>query len=381
LVEPEEEGLLQEVIHKLEVKAGETNNCLDFNQIDAIIEELNFSEEEYDYIIEFLRENNIEIVLNSEDETIEVDEDDLFLDEKLLKKEKKNLKSIEKEDIIIDHNAKVLDSVKLYIQSVATTPLLSREEELEVSRKAKAGDKTAQELLVKSNLRLVISIAKKYLGRGMSFLDLIQEGNVGLIKAVEKFEPEKGFKFSTYATWWIRQAITRAIADQGRLVRIPVHLVETISKINRAKRELTQELGREPSSEEVASRLGGNSDASLIDRIEEILPEPVSLARPIGDDDSTMENIIADIESLSPNDYASLAFLSDGLDNVMKELTEREERVLRLRFGLEDGREYTLDEVGKIFGVTRERIRQIEKNALRKLKHPSRSKVLAQFRA
>lgn len=259
--------------------------------------------------------------------------------------------------------------------------MLSREEELEVSRKAKAGDKTAQELLVKSNLRLVISIAKKYLGRGMSFLDLIQEGNVGLIKAVEKFEPEKGFKFSTYATWWIRQAITRAIADQGRLVRIPVHLVETISKINRAKRELTQELGREPSSEEVASRLGGNSDASLIDRIEEILPEPVSLARPIGDDDSTMENIIADIESLSPNDYASLAFLSDGLDNVMKELTEREERVLRLRFGLEDGREYTLDEVGKIFGLTRERIRQIEKNALRKLKHPSRSKVLAQFRA
>lgn len=276
-------------------------------------------------------------------------------------------------------NVKINDPVKMYLKEIGTVDLLTQEQEVELAMKIKDGDDNAKKRLAAANLRLVVSIAKRYVGRGMLFLDLIQEGNMGLIKAVEKFDYTKGFKFSTYATWWIRQAITRAIADQARTIRIPVHMVETINKLTRIQRQLIQELGREPTAEEIADKMEGMTPEKVRD-IQKISLEPVSLETPIGEeDDSHLGDFLEDEGAMSPDDYASNELLKDELNEVLLELTDREEKVLRLRFGIDDGRTRTLEEVGKEFNVTRERIRQIEAKALRKLKHPSRSKRLKDF--
>ena len=276
-------------------------------------------------------------------------------------------------------NVKINDPVKMYLKEIGRVELLSHDDEIKLAKKILEGDEAAKKELAAANLRLVVSIAKRYVGRGMLFLDLIQEGNMGLIKAVEKFDYTKGFKFSTYATWWIRQAITRAIADQARTIRIPVHMVETINKLTRIQRLLIQELGREPTAEEIAERMDGMTPEKVRE-IQKISLEPVSLETPIGEeDDSHLGDFIEDEGVMSPDDYAANELLKDELNEVLLELTDREEKVLRLRFGLDDGRTRTLEEVGKEFSVTRERIRQIEAKALRKLKHPSRSKRLKDF--
>ncbi len=279
-------------------------------------------------------------------------------------------------------NVKINDPVKMYLKEIGRVDLLTHEQEIELAKQILEGGQVGEEAkkkLAAANLRLVVSIAKRYVGRGMLFLDLIQEGNMGLIKAVEKFDYTKGFKFSTYATWWIRQAITRAIADQARTIRIPVHMVETINKLTRIQRQLIQELGREPTAEEIAEKMDGMTPEKVRE-IQKISLEPVSLETPIGEeDDSHLGDFIEDEGAMSPDDYASNELLKDELNEVLLELTDREEKVLRLRFGLDDGRTRTLEEVGKEFNVTRERIRQIEAKALRKLKHPSRSKRLKDF--
>ena len=276
-------------------------------------------------------------------------------------------------------NVKINDPVKMYLKEIGRVELLSHDEEIDLAKRILDGDEDAKKKLAAANLRLVVSIAKRYVGRGMLFLDLIQEGNMGLIKAVEKFDYTKGFKFSTYATWWIRQAITRAIADQARTIRIPVHMVETINKLTRVQRQLIQELGREPTAEEIAKEMDGMTP-DKVREIQKISLEPVSLETPIGEeDDSHLGDFIEDEGAMSPDDYAANELLKDELNEVLLELTDREEKVLRLRFGLDDGRTRTLEEVGKEFNVTRERIRQIEAKALRKLKHPSRSKRLKDF--
>jgi RNA polymerase primary sigma factor len=266
----------------------------------------------------------------------------------------------------------------MYLKEIGKVALLTAEEEVELAKRMEAGDEAAKRKLVEANLRLVVSIAKRYVGRGMLFLDLIQEGNLGLIKAVEKFDYEKGFKFSTYATWWIRQAITRAIADQARTIRIPVHMVETINKLIRVSRQLLQELGREPTPEEIAKEM--NIPEDKVREIMKIAQEPVSLETPIGEEeDSHLGDFIPDEEALAPSEAAAFTLLKEQLMDVLDTLTDREEKVLRLRFGLDDGRARTLEEVGKVFDVTRERIRQIEAKALRKLRHPSRSKKLKDY--
>ena len=279
-----------------------------------------------------------------------------------------------------DSGAKINDPVKMYLKEIGKVQLLG-DREIELARRTKEGDVDAKNELISANLRLVVSIAKHFLGRGLSFLDLIQEGNIGLIKAVEKFDYTKGFKFSTYATWWIKQAITRAIADQARTIRIPVHMVETINKMTRIQRQLTQELGREPSAEEIAERMEGDITPDRVRQIQRINLEPVSLETPIGEeDDSHLGDFIEDKEVITPNEYASNELLKKELQEILKELTPREAKVLQLRYGLEDNRPHTLEEVGKEFNVTRERIRQIEAKALRKLRHPSRSKKLGDYR-
>ncbi|WP_407124284.1 RNA polymerase sigma factor RpoD [Weissella paramesenteroides] len=273
---------------------------------------------------------------------------------------------------------KINDPVRMYLKEIGRVSLLTGDEEVSLAERIEAGDETAKQELAEANLRLVVSIAKRYVGRGMQFLDLIQEGNMGLMKAVEKFDYRKGFKFSTYATWWIRQAITRAIADQARTIRIPVHMVETINKLIRIQRNLLQDLGREPTPEEIGAEMDVATEK--VRDILKIAQEPVSLETPIGEeDDSHLGDFIEDNEAVSPADSAAYQMLKEQLESVLDTLTDREENVLRLRFGLEDGRTRTLEEVGKVFGVTRERIRQIEAKALRKLRHPSRSKQLRDF--
>ena len=282
------------------------------------------------------------------------------------------------ENITLSKDIKINDPVRMYLKEIGRIPLLNSDEEFEYARRALEGDEEAKRILAESNLRLVVSIAKRYVGRGMLFLDLIQEGNIGLMKAVDKFDPEKGYKFSTYATWWIRQAITRALADQARTIRVPVHMVETINKLARVQRQLTQDLNREPTDEELANKLGISVDK--VREVYKISQDPVSLETPIGEeDDSHLGDFIRDERTVSPEEYATEELLKEELAGVLLTLTDREEKVLRLRFGLDDGQCRTLEEVGQIFGVTRERIRQIEAKALRKLRHPSRSRKLKDF--
>ena len=282
------------------------------------------------------------------------------------------------ENITLSKDIKINDPVRMYLKEIGRIPLLTSDEEFENARRALEGDEEAKRILAESNLRLVVSIAKRYVGRGMLFLDLIQEGNIGLMKAVDKFDPEKGYKFSTYATWWIRQAIPRALADQARTIRVPVHMVETINKLARVQRQLTQDLNREPTDEEIAKKLGISVDK--VREVYKISQDPVSLETPIGEeDDSHLGDFIRDERTVSPEEYATEELLKEELADVLLTLTDREEKVLRLRFGLDDGQCRTLEEVGQIFGVTRERIRQIEAKALRKLRHPSRSRKLKDF--
>lgn len=295
-----------------------------------------------------------------------------------LLKEKKEEKKTKKNDTTAPTDIKVNDPVRMYLKEIGRVPLLNAQQEVDLALNIEQGDEVAKQKLAEANLRLVVSIAKRYVGRGMQFLDLIQEGNMGLMKAVEKFDYRLGFKFSTYATWWIRQAITRAIADQARTIRIPVHMVETINKLIRIQRQLLQDLGREPLPEEIGAEM--DMPTGKVRDILKIAQEPVSLETPIGEeDDSHLGDFIEDSDATSPEDHASYELLKEQLENVLDTLTDREENVLRLRFGLDDGRTRTLEEVGKVFGVTRERIRQIEAKALRKLRHPSRSKQLKDF--
>ena len=326
---------------------------------------------------------DLDLDLDSDIDSIGVDGPDLDFvsDFDLMTGDTFNMYSISdsQEENQLGSNVKINDPVKMYLKEIGRVELLSHDEEIELAKLILEGNEEAKKRLAAANLRLVVSIAKRYVGRGMLFLDLIQEGNMGLIKAVEKFDYTKGFKFSTYATWWIRQAITRAIADQARTIRIPVHMVETINKLTRIQRQLIQELGREPQAEEIAERMDGMTPEKVRE-IQKISLEPVSLETPIGEeDDSHLGDFIEDEGAMSPDDYAANELLKDELNEVLLELTDREEKVLRLRFGLDDGRTRTLEEVGKEFNVTRERIRQIEAKALRKLKHPSRSKRLKDF--
>lgn len=296
----------------------------------------------------------------------------------LKKEEKEEKESAAHEDLSAPTGVKINDPVRMYLKEIGRVALLNAEEEVALALKIEEGDQEAKQRLAEANLRLVVSIAKRYVGRGMQFLDLIQEGNMGLMKAVEKFDYRKGFKFSTYATWWIRQAITRAIADQARTIRIPVHMVETINKLIRIQRQLLQDLGREPTPEEIGAEM--DLPTEKVREILKIAQEPVSLETPIGEeDDSHLGDFIEDQEATSPAEHAAYELLKEQLEDVLDTLTDREENVLRLRFGIDDGRTRTLEEVGKVFGVTRERIRQIEAKALRKLRHPSRSKQLKDF--
>ena len=330
-----------------------------------------------DYIKDEDLEDEIEDIDDVEDiegEEEEEEEEEEAVDSDFDTSNKKPYK-----DTHTSSNTRINDAVKMYLKEIGHVPLLKANEEVEIAKRIEQGDEEAKNILISSNLRLVVSIAKKYVGRGMLFLDLIQEGNMGLIKAVEKFDYTKGFKFSTYATWWIRQAITRAIADQARTIRIPVHMVETINKLTRIQRQLVQDLGRDPTAEEIAAKMEGITPEKVRE-IQKIALEPVSLETPIGEeDDSHLGDFIEDKDALSPDQYANNQLLKDEINMVLEGLTEREEKVLRLRFGLYDGRTRTLEEVGKEFNVTRERIRQIEAKALRKLRHPSRSKRLRDF--
>jgi len=341
------------------VELGKKEGYLTYEQLANSLKGLEIDAEDLDELYNLLNENNIKVVEDTSDD--EGEGDQLILDDNLLTK-----------DLTIN------DPVRMYLKEIGQIKLLSMEEELELADRILEGDETAKSELAEANLRLVVSIAKRYVGRGMLFLDLIQEGNIGLMKAVDKFDVSKGYKFSTYATWWIRQAITRAIADQARTIRVPVHMVETINKLARIQRQMTLELNREPSEDELAKKM--NMPVDKIREIYKISQDPVSLETPIGEeDDSHLGDFIKDERNVSPEEYATNELLKDEIAEVLQTLTEREEKVIRLRFGLEDGKSRTLEEVGQMFGVTRERIRQIEAKALRKLRHPSRSRKLKDY--
>ncbi len=357
------------------LEEGKKRGTLSSKELHDTFEELELSQEQIDKFYETLEVLNIDVIV---DDIVDVPTDDLS-------PELEDLQEIENlaEDEIIDTDTlvdsfSVDDPVRMYLKEIGKVPLLSADEEIDLAKRMAEGDEAAKKKMAEANLRLVVSIAKRYVGRGMLFLDLIQEGNLGLIKAVEKFDYTKGYKFSTYATWWIRQAITRAIADQARTIRIPVHMVETINKVMRISRQLLQELGHDPSPEEIAEEM--KIPVEKVRDILKIAQEPISLETPIGEEeDSHLGDFIPDEDASEPAEAASYTLLKEQLSEVLSTLTPREEKVLRLRFGLEDGRTRTLEEVGKEFNVTRERIRQIEAKALRKLRHPSRSKRLKDF--
>ncbi|WP_410514479.1 RNA polymerase sigma factor RpoD [Paenibacillus sp. BR2-3] len=368
--ELEAEFTLDQVKDQL-IEHGKKRSSLNYKDIMEKLSPFDQDPEQMEEFYEQLSDLGIEVVNENDEEvtTLRQSEDNEGND---------NEEFSFDDDLSLPPGIKINDPVRMYLKEIGRVPLLSADDEVELAMRIKNGDEEAKRRLAEANLRLVVSIAKRYVGRGMLFLDLIQEGNMGLIKAVEKFDHNKGFKFSTYATWWIRQAITRAIADQARTIRIPVHMVETINKLIRVSRQLLQELGREPSPEEIAAEM--ELTVEKVREIMKIAQEPVSLETPIGEeDDSHLGDFIEDQEALAPADAAAYELLKEQLEDVLDTLTEREENVLRLRFGLDDGRTRTLEEVGKVFGVTRERIRQIEAKALRKLRHPSRSKRLKDF--
>ena len=373
LTEEELRAKRQKLLAEL-LETGRKNGRIQMKQLSATMEELDLNADEQDKLYEALEKMGIDIAVDEEDlldEIPVIDPDESFGEVEEIPEEEMN-------DEAITEGLAVDDPVRMYLKEIGKVDLLSSEEEIELARRMLEGDKEAKKRLSEANLRLVVSIAKRYVGRGMLFLDLIQEGNLGLIKAVEKFDYTKGYKFSTYATWWIRQAITRAIADQARTIRIPVHMVETINKVIRVSRQLLQELGHDPSPEEIADEMG--MPVQKVRDILKIAQEPVSLETPIGEEeDSHLGDFIPDDDAPEPAEVASFTLLKEQLVEVLSTLTPREEKVLRLRFGLEDGRARTLEEVGKEFNVTRERIRQIEAKALRKLRHPSRSKKLKDF--
>ncbi len=349
-------------------------SILEIQEINDFFRDMELNSDQMEKVFEYLESNNIDVLrINSDDDAdldVDMDIDGMISDEDDV--------DVENIDLSVPDGVSIEDPVRMYLKEIGKVPLLSAEREIELAQRMEEGDEDAKKELAEANLRLVVSIAKRYVGRGMLFLDLIQEGNLGLIKAVEKFDYHKGYKFSTYATWWIRQAITRAIADQARTIRIPVHMVETINKLIRVSRQLLQELGREPTPEEIAKELD-----MPVERVREILKisqEPVSLETPIGEEeDSHLGDFIQDDNVPVPAEAAAQTLLKEQLDEVLDTLTEREQKVLRLRFGMNDGRARTLEEVGKEFDVTRERIRQIEAKALRKLRHPSRSRKLRDY--
>jgi RNA polymerase primary sigma factor len=364
--ELETELTLDQVKEQL-MELGKKRSSLTYKDIMERLGPFDQDAEQIDEFFEQLSDLGVEVVNEAEDELIMGSEENREHDDFNFE-----------DDLTLPPGVKINDPVRMYLKEIGRVPLLSADDEVDLAKRIEKGDEEAKRRLAEANLRLVVSIAKRYVGRGMLFLDLIQEGNMGLIKAVEKFDHTKGYKFSTYATWWIRQAITRAIADQARTIRIPVHMVETINKLIRVSRQLLQELGREPTPEEIASEMDLSTEK--VREIMKIAQEPVSLETPIGEeDDSHLGDFIEDQEALAPADAAAYELLKEQLEDVLDTLTEREENVLRLRFGLDDGRTRTLEEVGKVFGVTRERIRQIEAKALRKLRHPSRSKRLKDF--
>ena len=341
---------------------GKTKGTLTYKEIMDQLVEVELEPEQFEKILETLETMGIDVV--NEIQLVDAEPEPEIENEEL--------------DISVPEGISIDDPVRMYLKEIGKVPLLSADEEIEIAKRMEEGDEAARKKLVEANLRLVVSIAKRYVGRGMLFLDLIQEGNLGLIKAVEKFDYRKGYKFSTYATWWIRQAITRAIADQARTIRIPVHMVETINKLIRVSRQLLQQNGREPQPEEIAAEMGVSEDK--VREIIKIAQEPVSLETPIGEEeDSQLGDFIEDQNLPSPEDAAAGNLLHEQIEEMLDALSDREREVLRYRFGLEDGRSYTLEEVGRRFGVTRERIRQIEAKALRKLRHPSRSKKLRDF--
>lgn len=356
----------QAKLQELLALAKKKKNMLEYQEINDHFKDFALSPEQIDKILDFLEANHVDVL------RITDDDDDILIDDE------DNDVEVEKIDLSVPDGVSIEDPVRMYLKEIGKVPLLTAEEEIELAKRMELGDQEAKKRLAEANLRLVVSIAKRYVGRGMLFLDLIQEGNLGLIKAVEKFDYRKGYKFSTYATWWIRQAITRAIADQARTIRIPVHMVETINKLIRVSRQLLQELGRGPTPEEIAEEMN-----MPVDRVREILKisqEPVSLETPIGEEeDSHLGDFIQDDNVPVPADAAAFTLLKEQLVEVLSTLTDREQKVLRLRFGLDDGRARTLEEVGKEFNVTRERIRQIEAKALRKLRHPSRSRKLKDY--
>lgn len=363
----------EEKMNQLLEIARKKRNVLENQEILDFFKEEKLDGDKLDLIFDFLESNKVD-VLAINDVDLELDED-LFIEEELEAEEEIDMEHI---DLSIPEGISVEDPVRMYLKEIGKVPLLSTEDEIELAKGIELGSEEAKQKLTEANLRLVVSIAKRYVGRGMQFLDLIQEGNLGLIKAVEKFDYRKGYKFSTYATWWIRQAITRAIADQARTIRIPVHMVETINRLVRVSRQLLQELGREPVAEEIAAKA-----EMPVERVREIMKvsqEPVSLETPIGEEeDSHLGDFIQDDQVAVPADAATFTMLHEQLIEVLNTLTEREQKVLKLRFGLNDGRPRTLEEVGREFNVTRERIRQIEAKALRKLRHPSRSKKLKDY--
>lgn len=366
----EEDGMariekLNEKLKELVEFARKKKNILEYQEINDFFQKMELNAEEFEKILDCLESNNIDVLRISDD-----DDDILITEEEEIE--------VEKIDLSVPDGISIEDPVRMYLKEIGKVPLLNAEEEIELAKRMELGDQEAKKRLAEANLRLVVSIAKRYVGRGMLFLDLIQEGNLGLIKAVEKFDYRKGYKFSTYATWWIRQAITRAIADQARTIRIPVHMVETINKLIRVSRQLLQELGREPTPEEISEEM--NMPVERVREILKISQEPVSLETPIGEEeDSHLGDFIQDDNVPIPADAAAFTLLKEQLQEVLGTLTEREQKVLTLRFGLEDGRARTLEEVGKEFNVTRERIRQIEAKALRKLRHPSRSRKLKDY--